>query len=192
MALLSSLDVENVQQAVSSSTIIGHIIDVQGNQLTSALVEDDQGRTPTVTIGDEDILVGQLGSYVAVRQNDVHIIAVVTRMTEQELLALPTIETPGEDTARLPFAKRIARLTPVGAITPSGQFERGIGRYPTTGGCSTGFNLRASPSALWRPTRPSACALIRPICSAGTLQSLGKRVLGSHGRLPRWCRKQSA
>lgn len=101
--------------------------------LTASLVEDDQGRAPTVTIGDEDILVGQIGSYVAIRQNDVSIIAIVTRMTEQEALAAPTIETPGEDTARLPFAKRIARLTPIGSIRADGQFDRGVGRYPTTG-----------------------------------------------------------
>jgi DNA helicase HerA-like ATPase len=116
-----------------AETVIGYIIDVQGNQLTASLVEDDQGRAPTVTIGDEDILVGQIGSYVAIRQNDVNIVAIVTRMTEQEALAAPTIETPGEDTARLPFAKRIARLTPIGAIRSDGQFDRGVGRYPTTG-----------------------------------------------------------
>lgn len=114
-------------------TVIGYVVDVQGNQLTASLIEDDQGRAPTVTIGDEDILVGQLGSYVAIRQNDVNIIAIVTRMTEQEALAAPTIETPGEDTARLPFAKRIARLTPIGSIRDDGQFDRGVGRYPTTG-----------------------------------------------------------
>lgn len=116
-----------------ANTVIGYVVDVQGNQLTASLVEDDQGRTPTVTIGDEDILVGQIGSYVAVRQNDVNIVAIVTRMTEQEALAAPTIETPGEDTARLPFAKRIARLTPIGSIRADGQFDRGVGRYPTTG-----------------------------------------------------------
>lgn len=117
----------------SSSTVIGHIVDVQGSLLMATLVEDEQGRAPTVTIGDEDIPVGELGSYVAVRQNDVHIIAMVTRMTEQEALATPTIETPGDDSARLPFAKRVARLTPVGSLRPDGQFERGVGRYPTTG-----------------------------------------------------------
>jgi hypothetical protein len=114
-------------------TVIGYIIDVQGNLLTAALVEDDQGRTPTVTIGDEDILVGQLGSYVAIRQGGVHIIAIVTRMTEQESLATPTIETPGDDAARLPFAKRITKLTPIGSIEGNGQFHRGVGQYPTTG-----------------------------------------------------------
>jgi len=113
--------------------VIGHIIDVQGNLLLATLIEDEQGHAPTVTIGDEDVLVGQLGSYVAVKQNEVHLIAVVTRMTEQEALAAPTIETPGDDAARLPFAKRIARLTPVGSILADGQFERGVARYPTTG-----------------------------------------------------------
>jgi uncharacterized protein len=116
-----------------ASTVIGYLVDVQGNQLMASLVEDDQGRAPTVTIGDEDILVGQIGSYVAIRQNDVNIIAIVTRMTEQETLAAPTIETPGEDTARLSFAKRIARLTPIGSIRADGQFDRGVGQYPTTG-----------------------------------------------------------
>lgn len=115
------------------NTVVGYLVDVQGNLLTATLVEDEQGHAPTVTIGDEDILVGQLGSYVAVRQNDVHLICIVTRMTEQEALAAPTIETEGEDSARLPFAKRIARLTPVGSILTSGEFERGVGQYPTTG-----------------------------------------------------------
>ncbi len=116
-----------------TTPVIGYLIDVQGNQLTASLVEDDQGRAPTVTIGDEDILIGQIGSYVAIRQNNVSIIAIATRMTEQESLAAPTIETPGEDTARLPFAKRIARLTPIGSLRVDGQFDRGVGRYPTTG-----------------------------------------------------------
>ena len=117
----------------SANTVIGHIVDVQGDLLTAILVEDDQGQAPTVTIGDEDVLVGQLGSYVAIRQNEVHLIAIVTRMTEQEGLATPTIETPGEEPARLPFAKRVARLTPVGSIIEYGEFERGVARYPTTG-----------------------------------------------------------
>ena len=117
----------------SANTVIGHVVDVQGHLLMATLIEDEQGAAPTVTIGDEDVLVGQLGSYVAVRQNEVHLIAIVTRMTEQEGLAAPSIETPGDDTARLPFAKRIARLTPVGSIVGEGQFERGVAQYPTTG-----------------------------------------------------------
>ena len=115
------------------NTQIGHVVDVQGDLLIATLIEDDQGQLPTVTIGDEDVTVGQLGSYVAVKQNTVHLIAIVTRMTEQEALAAPTIQTPGDEPARLPFAKRIARLTPVGSIIENGQFERGVAQYPTTG-----------------------------------------------------------
>lgn len=117
----------------TTNTVIGHVVDVQGNLLIATLVEDEQGRAPTVTIGDEDVLVGQLGSYVSIRQNAVHLIAIVTRMTEQEALANPIIETPGDDAARLPFAKRVARLTPVGSVNSAGQFERGVMQYPTTG-----------------------------------------------------------
>ena len=114
-------------------TVIGHLVDVQGNLLTATLVEDEQGQVPTITIGDEDITVGQIGSYVVIRQGMVQIIAMVTRMTEQEAVAVPTIETPGEPDARLPYAKRIARLTPIGSISTDGHFERGVGQYPTTG-----------------------------------------------------------
>lgn len=115
------------------STVIGHLVDVRGNMLTANLVEDEQGSVPVVTIGDEDVLVGQLGSYVAIKQNSVHIIAMVTRMTEHEVLAGSSIDTPGESSARLPFAKRVAELTPLGTIQATGEFERGIGLYPTTG-----------------------------------------------------------
>ncbi len=114
-------------------TVIGYIVEVQGNALTATLVEDEQGRAPIVTIGDEDIVVGRIGSYVVIRQNAVQIIAMVTRMTEQEVLAIPTIETPGDQSARLPFAKRLAWLTPIGSLDPDGRFERGVGQYPTTG-----------------------------------------------------------
>lgn len=117
----------------NASTVIGHLVDVQGDLLTATLVEDEQGRVPTVTIADEDIAVGRIGSYVVVRQGSIQIIAMVTRMTEQEALAASTIETPGEPAARLPYAKRIARLTPIGSINAGGHFERGVGQYPTTG-----------------------------------------------------------
>ena len=119
--------------ADTPNVVIGNIVDVQGDAFTATLVEDEQGRVPTVTIGDEDIAVGRIGSYVMIRQNPVQIIAMVTRMTEQEVLADPRLEAPGEQSARLPFAKRLARLTPIGSIDSNGHFERGVGQYPTTG-----------------------------------------------------------
>jgi len=116
-----------------SPTLIGHIIDVRGSVLTASLVEDDQGQAPTVTIGDEDILVGQLGAYVAVRQGDVRLLALVSRMTEQEKLAPLAPGETGVDAVRLSFAQRVVQLVPVGTLGSEGEFERGVSTYPTTG-----------------------------------------------------------
>ncbi|MBE9479369.1 MAG: ATP-binding protein [Chloroflexi bacterium] len=119
--------------ADTPSTVIGHLVDVQGNLLLANLIEDEQGRAPIITVGDEDILVGQLGSYVAIKQNDVHLIAIVTRMGEHEALAQAGIQTAANEAIRLSFAKRIVHLTPVGSIVADGLFQRGVARYPTTG-----------------------------------------------------------
>jgi DNA helicase HerA-like ATPase len=116
-----------------SNTLIGHIIDVQGGSLTAALTEDEQGHAPTVTIGDEDILVGQIGSYVAVIQGTVKILALITRMTEQEKLAPLGAGESGIDTIRLSFAQRTVSLVPIGSLNAGGEFERGVATFPTTG-----------------------------------------------------------
>ena len=116
-----------------SSTIIGNIIDVQGGSLTAALIEDEEGRTPTITIGDEDIYIGQIGSYVSIHQGDVKILALVTRMTEQEKLAPIEPTTGSPEAVRMPYAKRIIVLVPLGTINLEGEFERGVRLFPTTG-----------------------------------------------------------
>jgi uncharacterized protein len=116
-----------------SNTLIGHIIDVQGASLTAALTEDEQGHAPTVTIGDEDILVGQIGSYVAVIQGKVKILALVTRMTEQEKLAPLGASESSVESIRLSFAQRTISLIPIGALNADGEFERGVATFPTTG-----------------------------------------------------------
>ncbi len=116
-----------------SSTIIGNIIDVQCGSLTAALLEDEQGRTPTITIGDEDIYIGQIGSYVSIQQGNVKILALVTRMTEQEKLAPVDPGTGGIEVIRMSCAKRIVVLVPLGTINSDGEFERGVSLFPTTG-----------------------------------------------------------
>lgn len=116
-----------------SNTVIGNIIDVQGGSLTAALIEDEQGQTPTITIGDEDIYIGQIGSYVSIHQGDVKILALVTRMTEQEKLAPLEPTTGNSEAVRTPYAKRIIVLVPLGTINSDGEFERGVSLFPTTG-----------------------------------------------------------
>lgn len=116
-----------------SNTIIGNIIDVQGGSLTAALIEDEQGQTPTITIGDDDIYIGQIGSYVSIRQGVVKILALVTRMTEQEKLSPLEATTGSSEAVRMSYAKRIIVLVPLGTINSDGEFERGVSLFPTTG-----------------------------------------------------------
>lgn len=114
-----------------SNALVGHLSDVSESGLVAVLVDDEQGRAPTITIGDEDILVGQIGSYVTIRQGDLKILAFVTRMTEQEKLPTASSEKTTAD-IRLPYAQRIINLIPLGTIS-SGIFERGVSSFPTTG-----------------------------------------------------------
>jgi hypothetical protein len=114
-----------------SATLIGHIVDVRGDGLTANLLADEQQSTPKVTVGDEDILVGRLGSYVSVCQGAVKILCIVTRVSEQEKLADTNTATP--DAPTVTYAQRTISLIPIGTIAGAGEFERGVSTYPTTG-----------------------------------------------------------
>lgn len=115
------------------ATLIGHILDVQGALFLADIIEEEEAVTPTVTIGDEDIAVGRLGSYVRVKQGSLRIIAMVTRMTEREKIpaTLPGPAEAAEDFE--PVAVRTMQLVPIGSLDQEGVFERGISQYPTTG-----------------------------------------------------------
>lgn len=115
------------------NTVIGYVVDVRGGSLTVNLAEDEQGKVPVITIGDEDILVGQPGSYVAVWQGAIKILALVTRMTESEKMPPLAPGETGEDAIRVTFAHRVIALVPLGTINAEGHFERGVSVYPTTG-----------------------------------------------------------
>lgn len=119
--------------AIDNDTLIGHIVDVQGGNFTAFLIADEQGEVPTVTVGDEDILVGQVGSYAAVHQGPERILALVTRMSEQEKLTPLAAGDVDPDGIRTPFAQRTISLVPLGSINEAGEFERGVSKFPTTG-----------------------------------------------------------
>jgi hypothetical protein len=116
-----------------NASLIGHILDVQGSLFIADLTEKEEGVAPTVTLGDEDILVGRLGSYVRIVQGAINVVAMVTRMSEKEKLA--AISGAAEDSAPTAeaLALRTIQLVPIGCIGSDGTFERGISVYPTTG-----------------------------------------------------------
>ena len=119
--------------AVTEETLIGYVTDVQSGSITVSLINDEQGSSPIVTIVDEDVLVGQVGSYVLIVQEQTKTLAMVTRMTEQEKF-IPS--EPGQRTEEVlndPIALRTIMLAPLGRVNSDGEFVRGIGTFPTTG-----------------------------------------------------------
>jgi len=114
------------------SALIGHVLDVRGDAFLADLSDSEEGTSLTVTIGDEDIAIGRLGSYVEIRQGAIRIIGMVARMTEREKLP-PLASESGMDEYREPAALRTLQIVPVGSLTSSGEFERGVSSYPTTG-----------------------------------------------------------
>ena len=117
--------------STTTGTLIGHVIDVRGDGLTANLLADEQDAAPKITVGDEDVLVGQLGSYVSVRQGSVRILCVITRVSEQEKLADANTASP--DAPIVTYAQRAIALIPIGSVSAGGEFERGVSSYPTTG-----------------------------------------------------------
>ncbi len=81
-----------------------------------------------VTIGEHDVLIGQLGSYVSIRQGDIRILALIFKEYQRD------VTTAAESTSGYASGNtRYISLIPLGEISAKGVFQRGIRNYPTTG-----------------------------------------------------------
>lgn len=117
----------------TDETLIGYVTDVQAGNISVSLTNDEQGLSPVVTIGDEDILIGQVGSYVLIIQEQIKTLAMVTRMTEQEKFIPPEPGQKRDEVLNDPLAVRTIILVPLGRLNDEGEFVRGVGTFPTTG-----------------------------------------------------------
>lgn len=118
---------------VTEETLIGYVTDVQSGNISASLINDEPNSSPVITIGDEDVLIGQIGSYVLIKQEQTRALAMVTRMKEQEKFIPSEPGQRGEDTLNDPLTVRTVTLVPLGRINDEGEFVRGIGTFPTTG-----------------------------------------------------------
>jgi len=103
-----------------TKTLIGHLTSVEAGALTARLIEADEGRLPRIATPRETDLSGQPGSYVAIIQGDIKLLAIVTKIAE-----VPSTQSVGTD--------RSIALIPVGEVTTGGVFRNGIKNYPVTG-----------------------------------------------------------
>lgn len=117
----------------AEETRIGYVTDVQAGTVSVTLSDIEQDGPLIVTIGDEDVLVGRVGSYVAIVQRNLATLAMVTRMSETEKLVPLEPGQAGQDAIRVAKVSRELSITPLGVLDDSGEFQRGVSTFPTTG-----------------------------------------------------------
>lgn len=103
--------------------LIGCLTEVRGDGMDARMAEDHANAAPLITIGNEEILAGHVGSYVLIRQADIGVLALVFKMWEKD-----RFNHSGERQT-----DRFISIIPVGEIQKDGLFVRGIRHYPTPG-----------------------------------------------------------
>ncbi|MEN8174332.1 MAG: helicase HerA-like domain-containing protein [Pseudomonadota bacterium] len=107
----------------TTPTLIGHITNIQSDNWTANLLSS--GKAPDVVrLGNEEILVGQPGSYVVVRSHGNTLLCMVIETWQDEL--------PPDQTGERPIRQRIG-LAPLGEIGDDMNFVRGVIHFPVTG-----------------------------------------------------------
>lgn len=102
-----------------TSHVLGHLTEVTGEYFIARLTSDHDGLSSDKMIGMDKVRIGQVGSYIMVKQSDTKLLCMVERMWTETT-------ADGEELQKL-------RLTPLGGFNNKGDFERGILHYPTTG-----------------------------------------------------------
>lgn len=120
------------------STLIGHIVDIRGGCLVANLLRGEAGFPSSLTINQETLPVGQLGSFIEVRDRAGHILAEVSRVVEER--GTGRVDGSGDRHQTIARERRL-ELTPLGEINADGRLEPGVSRYPVVG---AGVHLIAS------------------------------------------------
>jgi DNA helicase HerA-like ATPase len=103
-----------------TKTLIGHLTKVETGALEATLVEANEGRLPRISIAHDSDMSGQPGSYVAITQGDIKLLAMVRSIQE-----IPAASGSG--------TRKSIKLIPLGEVSTGGVFQNGIKRFPVTG-----------------------------------------------------------
>jgi DNA helicase HerA-like ATPase len=101
------------------NTLIGHIVESNGASFVAQLISDEAGFVPEVMVGEQNVRIGQIGSYLMVRQSGSYVLVIVESMWQE-------LDSDGN-------LVRLLRVNPLGEITSKGGFSRGVVNFPTTG-----------------------------------------------------------
>lgn len=101
------------------NTLIGHLVESTGAEFVAQLISDDDGFVSELSLDGQNVRIGQIGSYLMVRQSGIYVLVIVESMWQE-------IDAEGK-------LVRMLRINPLGEITAKGGFSRGVAHFPTTG-----------------------------------------------------------
>jgi hypothetical protein len=101
------------------SSILGHLVEITHEYFVAKLVFDLESLASDKMIGMDKVRIGQVGSYLMVKQSDTKILCMVESMWAETTAG-------GQEVYKI-------RLTPLGEFDSNGHFGRGINHFPTVG-----------------------------------------------------------
>ncbi|MDD2758876.1 MAG: DUF87 domain-containing protein [Methylomonas sp.] len=109
--------------AENEQILIGTVVEVRGDGMDARITEEHSTAAPIIKVGNEEILAGNIGSYVVIRQSSISVLALVFKMWERDRF----------DHLGNRATDRFISLIPVGELTADNVFIRGVRHYPTPG-----------------------------------------------------------
>ena len=103
-----------------TKTLIGHVTKVETGAFEATLAEANEGRLPRIATQSDSDMSGQPGSFVAIIQGDIKLLALVKSIQE-----IPAINGNG--------TRKSIKLIPLGEVSSGGVFQNGIKKFPVTG-----------------------------------------------------------
>ena len=103
----------------STDSLVGHLVDVRGDHFIATVISKGGEFVAERMIGMHKVRIGQVGSYMKVRQFGAETVVMVERMWQEK-------DSEGR-------TKHYLRLSPLGELNTQGDFQRGMVHYPTTG-----------------------------------------------------------
>jgi DNA helicase HerA-like ATPase len=101
------------------NTLVGHIVEINGSEFVGQVISEEEGYVTEIMVDGQLVRIGQVGSYLMVRQSGIYVLVIVESMWQE-------VDSEGQ-------LVRMLRVNPVGEITAKGGFVRGTAHFPTTG-----------------------------------------------------------
>ena len=106
----------------NGNILIANVTQVRSNGMEARITEQYATRLPLLTLGKDDILAGMIGSYVIIRQAEIKLLALVSKIWEQSYILAGARQ-----------AERLIAMIPVGEMDMQDRFIRGVRHFPTPG-----------------------------------------------------------